>query len=142
MRILAVDPGPTPGFAAYDTETEAFSAWTAASWEDGCGQITRVDADSRTAWDVIICEDFFISGARAKDSNVTIEMIGVARWFAYEWEIPFVLQAPADAKAFSTNEKLKMMGWYTIGDHARSATRHLLMYCARANLVDLRRLLT
>lgn len=47
----------------------------------------------------------------------------------YEQGWGFKLQTPAEAKAFVSNEKLKRVGWYTVGmDHGRDATRHLLLW--------------
>lgn len=142
VRVLAVDPGPTPGLAAYDTETQEFRAWICPRWSDGVGQVYG-GKGSIPQWSVIVCESFSIGGSRRKSSNETIEMIGALRWCCLDNSIPFVEQSPADAAGFVTNRKLKAMGWYTPGaaDHARSATAHLLLYLTRARLIDVRQLL-
>lgn len=85
-----------------------------------------------------MCEDFFIGGSRASEANVTIEMIGVLRYLAALQHKPFFTQAPGDAKAFGTTEKLKNIGWYkpAKADHARSATRHLLLFLVKHNHIE------
>ena len=139
MKILAVDPGPTPGLATWDTDEQLFYAWVAPGWMYGCEYITQVDADSRPVFGTIVIESFAIGGSRRKSSNETIEMIGVARWFALEWDIPFVEQPPG-AQKFGSPAKLKKLGWYEStkakGDHARSATGHLLLYLVQQGLID------
>ena len=52
------------------------------------------------------------------------------------------LAAFADISDFSTNEKLRALSFWQRGgsDHARSATRHLCLYLARAGLVSAQQL--
>lgn len=138
---VALDPGPTPGFAQYDPEQGAFKAWIEDDWWCGAARIRHLFENGPPS--VLVVERFSIGGARRKSSNETIEMIGMARYFAKDYGVPFVEQSPADAAQFSTPAKLKAIGWYTPGaaDHARSATGHLLLYLARARLIDLSQLL-
>jgi len=142
MRVFCVDPGPHVGVAAWTNVglmgegTEGFAAWT---WtpEEFYAQVEAWVAAS----DVIVCEDFRISGPRAREANVTIEMIGVLRFLCSKAGKTFVTQEPGAYK-FAGSDKLKRLGWYTPGpDHARSASGHLVKYLAEANLIDRRRLL-
>ncbi len=138
MRVLAVDPGPHVGVACYTAASgvENFSAWESTpSYFYTCIEGWIV------ASDVIVSEGFNISGRRASEANVTIEMIGVLRFLAARHGKTFVEQPPG-AHRFAGSDKLKRLGWYTVGsDHARSATGHLVLYLAEANLIDRRRLL-
>jgi hypothetical protein len=143
VRVLAVDPGPHIGVASWTDNdpresegTEWFSAW---EWTP-----EQFYAEVK-AWvmasDVVVCEDFRISGPRAKEGNTTIEMIGALRYLTTAHKVKFVLQDPGAYK-FAGSDKLKRLGWYTKGsDHARSASGHLVKYLAGAGLIDLQRLL-
>ena len=64
------------------------------------------------------------------------------RFVAREYECGFTLQAPSDAKAFASNNKLKLMGWYNTGKgHANDAARHMLVYTVQNKIIDPRKLL-
>lgn len=126
MRILAIDPGPHVGMAAWaDGDLfRAFEYTPEQLWQNIEGWILWAE--------VVVVEGFYITGPRAKEANETIEMIGVIKFFARRHSRRVVEQKPSDAKAFVTSEKLKSMGWWTKGsDHARSATKHLYLYLAR-----------
>ena len=87
---------------------------------------------------VIICEDFVYTAETLKKSRQTLstEGIGVLRFLSRRFDCDFHLQTPAAAKQFSTNDKLKRLGWYQPGmGHANDAARHLLLYSAGAGLV-------
>lgn len=144
MKVLAIDPGPHVGVATWTDraiEGEGEGAYFIEQWnefEETPAGFYKV-ADGWVHWaDRVVCEDFFISGARASEANVTIEMIGVLRYLAALHNRPFVTQMPVEAKMFSTKEKLKNIGWYkpAKADHARSATRHLLLYLVKHNHIE------
>lgn len=158
MRALAVDPGGTTGFAVWERSEDAepngesFRSWMIEGQlpavNSAWGEATKTDPDEGLVadLDVIVCESFTISTATAKKtrggSNAALEIIGALRWQASMIQVPFVLQAPSDASAFCSNEKLKRLGWYTPGpDHARSAARHLVLYLVRGGYIAAERLL-
>jgi hypothetical protein len=124
VRVLAIDPGPHVGLAIW-TDDPSFQAHevTPAFVYDGNGEAWVMASDE------VVVEDFYISGARGREANETIEMIGMLRHTARRHGKKFTTQKPGDAK-FATNTKLKHLGWYEVGgsDHARSASRHLLTY--------------
>ncbi len=145
MKVLAVDPGPHVGVATWTDRAIEDSGYEHARYVEQWNEFEETPAsfygvaDTWVSWaDVVVCEDFFISGARASEANVTVEMIGVLRYLAALQHKPFITQAPADAKAFSTAAKLKNIGWYkpAPADHARSATRHLLLYLVKHGVID------
>lgn len=140
--VLAVDPGPTPGFAFYDEELNDHCAWIEKSFYAGADRIWHMCQASMVR--VLVVEGFIIRGPRDKDSNTTIELIGVARYLAMDYGVKFVEQTPGDRASFITTEKLRNAGMWTGGapDHARSASGHLLLYLVREKLLDARRLLT
>lgn len=154
MRVLAIDPGPHTGLAFWSggmpgvpiaANCEEFRAWQVegndATWWEYEKYLVEPRDDYRP--DVVVCEDFHIGGSRASEANVTIELIGIARYLCAEYGRSFVLQSPADARGFSSTEKLKRMGWWVPGqEHAQSASRHMLRYVAEAGLVDFRRMMS
>lgn len=95
----------------------------------------------------VACEDFILSGGgRPKTlagSKTTLEMIGAVKWACEYHQVPLAMQKPGDASDFSTNDKLRAMGWETPSkpDHQRSAARHLLLYLVRKGKLDAAQLL-
>lgn len=137
MKVLVIDPGPHVGMATWQpapTETGEVVGLTETTPEEFYTNVA-----TWIAWaDVVVCENFIIGGARAKEANATIEMIGVVRYVCRNLGVPLVLQPPSDAMAFSTTAKLKRVGWWERGgsDHARAASKHLLLYLVNAKLLD------
>ena len=142
-RIMAIDPGPSTGLALWDTDGAPY-ATTLQRAEAEDFIVERLDRDRPTV-DVVVIEKFIISQATAKksrDGAVSIELIGLTRYLTRVAEVPLVEQPPSDAKMFSTDEKLKRIGWYVPGpDHARDALRHLLVHAAEHGLVSVQSLL-
>jgi hypothetical protein len=91
---------------------------------------------------VVVCEEFELStamkGMTTGGIRATIELIGIVRYVAFRGGSHFVLQRPADARAFSTRDKLDKVGFRTPAkpDHRRSASRHLLLALVRLGAVD------
>lgn len=138
MRVLVVDPGMATGMAAW--RDGQFEAWQE---DDPMAVAATVWHDSRLGLiDELVVEDFILSSvSRAKTTagiRVTLELIGALRFIALYHEVSMHLQAPADAKTFSTNEKLKAVGFITPAkpDHMRSAARHLLLRLVRNGAID------
>lgn len=96
----------------------------------------------------VACEDFILSGGgRPKTpagSKTTMEVIGAVKWVCEYHQVPLNMQLPGDASDFSTNDKLRAMGWETPSkpDHQRSAARHLLLYLVKKGEIDAARLLS
>lgn len=132
MRILAVDPGTVTGIADYDKQRGVFFN------EVKGGVKGFVDAvrHSLPLYDVVVCESFVISPRTLRVSRVhdSLDIIG---WLKGEEGYTYpelVMQTPAQAKQFATDDKLRRLGWYnaTKDGHANDAARHLLTYLARA----------
>lgn len=143
MRVFAVDPGGTSGWAC---------------WRDGevtSGQlefdpfVDMFEQGLQHGWciNVIVAERFTISARTVKLSQQTtaLEVIGYLRAMAHLEGIPFVLQTPADAKRFTqvdndAHARLDMLGWtqrpLAKHDHANDALRHLLLYLVKNRLIE------
>lgn len=142
MNVICIDPGPHVGVARWTDEwptgieADAHKAWETTPAE------AYAAFEGWVKWaDVVVCEAFVISGARAKEANITIEMIGVLRYLSLLHGKQFIEQRPGAYK-FAGSDKLKRLGWYTPGsDHARSASGHLVLYMAETGLLDASRLL-
>lgn len=132
MLEVALDPGKATGLMwrcagngtqkAFDLPEDKAMDWLIEKIEAG-----RVR--------LIVCESFVINMQTVKkgqDGQSSIRQIGVAQHWSRWYDIPFVLQTPAEAKSFATDEKLKRIGWWTRGsDHARDASRHMMLYLAK-----------
>jgi hypothetical protein len=131
MNVLAVDPGPHVGAAAWDGEKLVLHhALEPAEFE-------RV-MDAWIEWaDVLVFEEFVIGGKRGKASNITIEQIGVLKFLARRYSIEAVGQVPGLGTKFLTVAKAKALGWNVAGpDHIRSAAGHLLIYLVKSGALD------
>lgn len=141
MMIVAVDPGKMTGVAVLDT-SDVYTGWE-GELHDALRSIdVQLDLGHKF---VIVCEDFIYTQATAKKSRQTwsTEGIGVLRYLAETHGVQFVLQTPAAAKRFATDEKLKVLDWHhpTKGGHRNDAARHLLLYADSVGRIDRRRLL-
>ena len=146
MKYWAIDPGPTPGMACVHDGLRGFETWLADDVETCLYMLWDNCADHVVKG--IACEDFVLSGGgRPKTpagSKTTIEVIGAIKWVCEYHRTPLSMQKPGDASDFSTNDKLKAMGWETPSkpDHQRSAARHLLLYLVKKGEIDAARLLS
>lgn len=142
MHVLAVDPGGNTGLAEW-WDDGTWRAWAEPAHEamrTVHRQLTVTEGVNHL--DALIFESFIITAATAKKSQdglVSIEFIGVGRYLAAVYGVPFVTQTPSEAKTFVTDEKLKAMDMWTRGvDHPRDATRHLMLWLCTNGHMDLR----
>lgn len=135
LRLLAFDPGGVTGIAWYDgvefvsLELKTYEALLYAQ-EATIGNWVDLS---------VVCESFIISqrtlrGTRQYDA---LESIGVLRFLCRTRGVPFALVTPAASKSFSTDAKLRKLGWYypTPGGHRNDAARVLLVAAVEQGLV-------
>lgn len=140
MRILTIDPGHTTGIAFKDFATsEAPVTYMPIGLIAAYGHFFSLIANEGP--DLIVCEKFTITAGTAKKSrggsNEAIELIGVARYAAWNHGVNFEEQMPSDAKNFCSDVKLRRLSWYVPGpDHARDALRHLVLAGVRHGVLD------
>lgn len=153
MRVLAVDPGGTTGWAYWADGSVAagqdeFEAFTDVV--DGWCACNSRESTRRTAPDVIVAERFTINQQTIRHSQQTtaLEVIGFLRYVAHREGVPFVLQTPADAKRFaqvgsSKDARLDKLGWTkkpkVQWDHANDALRHLCLYLVKNKIIEVPR---
>lgn len=138
MIYAVLDPGKTTGFVTHGPATDWFTA-REMDFDTTCRELLYL-GNKYGADLTIICESFIIGAHTAKNTQApwSLELIGVARAVSRVWTGKDVaLQSPATAKHFSSDERLKLMGWYTPRKgHANDAARHLLVYLATHGLLS------
>lgn len=132
---VALDPGETTGVCIWDAQTRKFTLeqWDTKdlgkSYDHLCWLIQVASIHG------IRYEDYKVYAHKAKDhtnnSLHTAQLIGAIRVAAHVEGIQADCRMAANAKAFWTDEKLKMTGTYVEGmRHARDGMRHMLtMMC-------------
>lgn len=131
MFVVALDPGETTGVAVW--REGKWAAFQLPGWE----AIETVDlwlADVDRP-DLVISEEYRISRStleKGRQGMTSIEQIGALRYLCKRSRTPFKTQSPADAKSFSSDGKLRALKWWTPNrEHARDASRHLLLGLVR-----------
>lgn len=78
-----------------------------------------------------------ISKSRQTDA---LEITGVLKFLARRLTgQPIILQTPAEALRLLPDSRLRDLGWWVAGDHARDATRHALYRLLRTGRMSLPR---
>ena len=133
---IAVDPGGTTGVAMTG------NGQTVATWELSPMEAVELVEDFIDENSVVVCESFTPRpGVRTWQPDA-VEVIGALRYLCFKRGLELVLQSPAAAKRFGTDDKLKRIGWYkpTRGGHSNDAVRHLLIAMVRNGDIDVGRL--
>lgn len=131
MIHLAIDPGKVSGIALWHPmEATAIKADELTPievtnlvddlWNNSLGEL------------VVIAESFVISERTIKTAPQR-DALDILGWLTLESQrrgFELHLQTPAQAKKFSTDEKLRALDWFerTKDGHANDAARHLLVY--------------
>jgi hypothetical protein len=135
-RIVALDPGGTTGWATWTDGPQEEWSWGQIGPQEHHKELNDFLGLQQTQDFILVCETFDFrqhDNNRTKVNLISREYIGVAKLFAAErMSTPVVLQTPAQAKTFVTDEKLKAMDLWVPGKvHARDALRHLITYMVR-----------
>ena len=138
MVVVGVDPGLTTGIATW---TQAHGMHGLKELAPALNAMDWLDCLTRTGHKkVFVIEKYIITPktAQLSQQHDPLEIIGCLRWMCHDRGHEFVMQSPSEAKAFSTDAKLKAVGWYQPGQgHARDASRHALLYLAKNGFIDL-----
>ena len=132
--VISADPGLTTGFALYDITDREDPKFHSGEedWFTFCQWFRMWAAHVTPGQLLVVAEDFIITPQTAKKSRQTwsLEVIGVMKYTLREHQHPeLVLQRPSDAKGFATNDRLKSVGWWTVGhQHANDAARHMMVF--------------
>ena len=128
-HVLALDPGKANGWAFIDLESSTWSAGE-CDFDDLTARLRRA-VQTYGGGLQIVSERFIIGPQTHKNSQApwSLEMIGVARYFASMTDCPLILQGASEAKNFAFNGRLKALDWWKGGaGHADDASRHLLLH--------------
>lgn len=128
--FLALDPGETTGYANWDGSSILLRQWDT---KDRAAGFRLLDDDLRRQGDVmhLRMEDYRVYSFKADQHHFTelhtAKLIGAFEVAALLNGVPISMMMAQQAKAFWTDEKLKLVGLYEPGmKHARDALRHLL----------------
>ncbi|GAA2141716.1 hypothetical protein GCM10009760_26180 [Kitasatospora kazusensis] len=127
---LAVDPGLTTGWAIWGDHHKAHGQDEPMPFLDLAEEWAAL---ARPA-SVMVVESYRITAETVRKSRQpwSLEIIGALRWIAHRHGVDFLMQTPADAKAFGHDARLKRLGFWVPGqDHARDAYRHLALALAK-----------
>lgn len=137
-NLLAIDPGKMTGWSELSYTSDSFTVHTSAEltvtevWDIFVNALDDHEAEKP---DVIVIEDFRITTGTGKlgSPDWSLRLIGAVEYIGYKYDIPVVKQMPSNAKAFSTNEKLRAVGmWHKGGaGHANDSLRHAMLYMVK-----------
>lgn len=141
-HLIAIDPGKMTGWAeiTYDSSTISEVTTAELTVEEVMEVLLNgIDIDQNLP-DAIVIEDFRITTGTGKlgSPDWSLRLIGMAEYLAFKYDIPLIKQFPSNAKAFSTNNKLRAVGmWHSGGEgHANDALRHAMLYMVKAGWRD------
>jgi hypothetical protein len=124
--VYAFDPGLMTGWALWlDGDHDSGE-------DDFEGIVTRVHEGIDA--NIIVAERYVITAETLRKTRQTtaLEVIGFLRAHAFWSQAEFYLQAPSDAKHFTTDAQLRAIGWYKTGKgHANDASRHLRLWLTK-----------
>lgn len=128
MKLLAFDPGRTVGWATFQKPREyrsgQFPEDRTRVWLDAYHLLPGM-----TPIDLLIVERFTYRSNLPKADLTPVEVIGVIKEWSRQNHVDIVWQTPAQGKFYFTDDRLKEMELYRVGQpHANDATRHLLYY--------------
>jgi hypothetical protein len=134
VPILAIDPGKMSGWAYLDNNS--FSSGQ-EDFETICEFIEyHTDRQGKKNFEApqrlrVVTEKFIITIHTGKNSQApwSLEVNGVARFFALKNNLVYAEQTASEAKTFASNGMLQALGWYKPGKvHANDAARHLVLF--------------
>ena len=127
--IIAVDPGKVSGVALWHPDIPVQIKADELLPLEVLGLVCQLDDKYDTT---VVTEKFTISERTIKTA-LSLDALDINGWLTLESQrknFELVMQTPAQAKAFATDDKLKALDWYerTKDGHANDAARHLLVY--------------
>lgn len=131
IHVWAFDPGQTTGWchlSVFENEVGVFNCGEADHFQIGnmlYDNPALKAAVKNTSVDTIFVAERFTMTSKVSPAPWSLETIGLIRYFASFYQIPFYLQTPSQAKTLVSNDILKKLGLYNPGKgHAMDATRH------------------
>lgn len=138
-HLIAIDPGKMTGWSEVTYTSDTIVNVTSVEltveevWDIFVNTIDYPDEHAKP--DVIVIEDFRITTGTGKlgSPDWSLRLIGAVEYICYKNDIKLVKQMPSNAKAFSTNEKLRAVDmWHKGGaGHANDSLRHAMLYMVK-----------
>jgi len=131
IRVLALDPGETTGIAYFEGPTlKIYQQIKEPTVELAASHLKDVIELYKP--DIVVMEDYRVYSWKTKDhawnSLHTSRLIGAVEYVCFERRVPLWKQMAQMPKGFCTDDKLRALGYYVGGKHARDAVRHGLYY--------------
>lgn len=138
--VIGIDPGAKTGYVVINSaDLEIIDHTEIDNWfEVG----VRLEKDLKLFPKAQVVIERFIINAQTHKKGVQDEprdLIGTCKWLALKYTVnPAVMQTASEAKTFSTNDKLKAVGFWHKGGkgHANDAFRHAMLYMVKNSLLD------
>lgn len=127
MLMIAVDPGAMCGVASNVAHNSILfyrelPPFETVSWVED--QLRRLPADVIAD---LTAERYTMTRQHHTQQPEALEVIGALRYLSRKYpRVRFTLQSRS-VKSKVTNDVLRELDWYPLGDHARDATRHLVV---------------
>lgn len=135
VHVWGFDPGETTGWAHIsinDNEVSLFRVGELGHLE--LGDMLHNDSVFGHALDhdlTFVCEAFLPSPKKTF-APWSLETIGLIRYWAYVYHIPFILQQPSAVKSLVKDNILKKLSLWTPGKrHANDAVLHSVYYLVK-----------
>lgn len=143
--IIGIDPGLMTGFGIVDKDTlEVVDSQEIGSWWDVGKRVHNIFIDNDSLNYEVVIEKFTITTQTGKKSQqpFSLKLIGAIEYLCYRYDVMCTEQTPAEAKNFSTNDKLRNLELWHVGGagHANDAMRHILVYMVKNGFRDPRML--
>jgi len=125
--IIAVDPGAMCGGAVLHWATDVYP-WELSPLDTGRRVNTMLQGSGDTIWHVV--SERFVPQAGVRTPQLdAIEVNGMLRWIASQYNVTFELQSRSEAKKIMTDQLLRKLDVYTKtkDGHANDATRHAFL---------------
>ena len=141
--VVWVDPGKMTGVASWDHLTGTFTSLhvpdlaALGNWIEILLLVNDNDPDFKLAlgW-----ERYIITPGNTRHGTAywSLEAIGVLRYLALKYHITILPPQTSSMMGTSTDERLKMIGWFKPGmPHANDAARHLMRYMLKAGTLPI-----
>ncbi len=129
-RLLALDPGETTGWAAFNDGAYKQSGHINTTEQPMTSLRTLLRLVRPT---VIVAENYVVYSHKLKSHTnnrlITARVLGMIQGLCEEAEIPLHLQMASQAKGFVPDTRLRNWGLWQPGErHARDAIRHGVYY--------------
>ncbi len=127
--ILAIDPGLATGLARFYNDLNFQSGILEGGFDAMSDELALLVP---ATIEFVVIENFIPRGGALTIQLDALHIIGAVKHWCRQERKPLIIQSPAQAKSFATNDKLKACGWFNKGTegHDNDAARHMLVACA------------